>query len=144
MSGMLNRSGRPFTPLFLTIAEMQAGESRLLKGVSLSSVHNLSKSLRKYGRPVKMRSTSLGVRVQRIEISDVVPLPMPAKAAPKANSERRASHLKGTALDRETGRWRAQIRIDGRQVHLGRFATAQDAHQAYLRAEQEKSRTTNG
>lgn len=43
-------------------------------------------------------------------------------ATPVRNS-RMASH-----------RWRAQIRINGRTTHLGMFASAEDAHKAYLEA----------
>lgn len=42
-----------------------------------------------------------------------------------------ASEYKGVTWDAINGKWRAKIRINGRTVHLGRFADAWDAAQAY-------------
>jgi hypothetical protein len=41
--------------------------------------------------------------------------------------------FKGVTGD-ESGRWRAGIHKDGRRYHLGVFATAEDAHAAYVAA----------
>ena len=41
-------------------------------------------------------------------------------------------HLKGTGFDR--GRWYARLGMDGKQKHLGRFDTAEEAREAYCRA----------
>lgn len=38
----------------------------------------------------------------------------------------------GVCWHKASGKWRAQIKIDGRVSHLGLFATAADAHNAYL------------
>jgi hypothetical protein len=41
------------------------------------------------------------------------------------------SRFKGVCLCRQTGRWKATIKIDGRQAWLGRFDTEEDAARAY-------------
>ena len=41
---------------------------------------------------------------------------------------------KGYSWDKSRGKWRARIKIDGRQTHLGLFDNEEDAHQAYLAA----------
>ena len=40
--------------------------------------------------------------------------------------------LTGVSWDKSTNNWKSSICIDGRQKHLGRFATQEDAHEAYL------------
>ena len=40
----------------------------------------------------------------------------------------------GCYLCKDTGRWRAEIRVDGRRIRLGRFDTQQAARSAYLQA----------
>ena len=52
---------------------------------------------------------------------------------PKNNT----SGFKGVILDKPTGKWRAQIRLDGAQKHLGYFVTPEDAHTAYCKASAE-------
>ena len=42
----------------------------------------------------------------------------------------------GASLQR--GRWRAQIKVDGKKIHIGSFDTAEEAHQAYLVAKRER------
>jgi hypothetical protein len=44
------------------------------------------------------------------------------------------SGLKGAFWNKKTQKWKAQIRILGRQKHLGYFLTAEEAHAAYLAA----------
>lgn len=44
------------------------------------------------------------------------------------------SKLKGVTLHGGIKPWRARILVDGRQVHLGLFATAEDANAAYAAA----------
>lgn len=44
---------------------------------------------------------------------------------------RSRSGYKGVAWDARTSKWRAKIEIDGHAIHLGRFADAWDAAQAY-------------
>jgi hypothetical protein len=55
----------------------------------------------------------------------------------------RAGRLPGTYLMKRGYRlarpWQAQIWIDGRMRHLGCFATAQEAHERFLRADFERS-----
>lgn len=41
------------------------------------------------------------------------------------------SGFKGVGLNQRSGRWRASIKIDGRQIHLGMHATPEDAARAY-------------
>lgn len=44
------------------------------------------------------------------------------------------SGLLGVCWHKCNAKWRAQIRLDGRKKHLGLFATADEAHAAYLEA----------
>lgn len=44
------------------------------------------------------------------------------------------SGLKGVSLNKNTGKWRAVIQNDGRQVHLGLFTSKLAAHEAYTEA----------
>lgn len=44
------------------------------------------------------------------------------------------SGLRGVTLHRNTGLWNSRIRLNGRQVSLGYFQDAQEAHKAYLAA----------
>lgn len=41
------------------------------------------------------------------------------------------SGFTGVSLCRQTQKWRAKIRIDGEQIHLGRFDTPEEASNAY-------------
>jgi hypothetical protein len=45
-----------------------------------------------------------------------------------------SSQYIGVHLNKKTGRWIAQIRIDGKSTHLGSFASEADAARAYDRA----------
>ena len=40
--------------------------------------------------------------------------------------------LKGVHVHKQTGKYRAQIRVDGKRIHIGVYDTAEEAHQAYL------------
>jgi hypothetical protein len=40
----------------------------------------------------------------------------------------------GATYDKQTGKWKSQIFINGKNVYLGRFDTPEDAHEAYLHA----------
>ena len=44
------------------------------------------------------------------------------------------SGLKGVGWFAKTSKWRAQIIKDGKRMHLGYFATAEEAHAAYCKA----------
>ena len=41
---------------------------------------------------------------------------------------------KGCTWDKTRGKWRAQIKINGKTINLGRFDREEEAHQAYLDA----------
>jgi hypothetical protein len=42
--------------------------------------------------------------------------------------------LIGTSFYKRTGRWRADIRVDGKRISLGYFDTAEEAHEMYVKA----------
>jgi hypothetical protein len=44
------------------------------------------------------------------------------------------SGYKGASLCGRSGKWRATIRRNGKTIYLGRFETAQEAHEAYVKA----------
>jgi len=50
--------------------------------------------------------------------------------------------LKGAYWDKAKGRWLAQISQNYRKVHLGRFNTEREAHEAYMRASAKINGTT--
>lgn len=52
-------------------------------------------------------------------------------------SHNRSSGLMGVRFYRRTGRWSAQIVVNGRQHHIGYFATREEARDAYLAAKKE-------
>lgn len=111
---MTTSKGRCFSPEFHAILSMNPGDEQLLRGVSLNKIHNISKTLHKYGAPVRCRMTNQGVRVCRLSPGE------------------RPVNIRGTTFELETGKWRAQI-CRGRKVQfIGRFATESEAHQAYL------------
>lgn len=45
-----------------------------------------------------------------------------------------ASGFKGVSWHRNTGKWRAVIKIGGNQISLGLYSTPEDAHAAYCKA----------
>lgn len=45
-----------------------------------------------------------------------------------------SSDLKGAVWDKGRNKWKAEIRANGRRMHLGRFDTAEEAHAAYRAA----------
>ncbi|MEJ1933732.1 HNH endonuclease, partial [Nostoc sp. NIES-2111] len=45
--------------------------------------------------------------------------------------------LLGVSQEPRTQRWVSRIQVDGRQQHLGTFATAEEAQRAYLRAKRQ-------
>lgn len=55
----------------------------------------------------------------------------------RCSSSKAAVPLLGVSLNRKTGRYVAQIRIQGRQTGLGYFDTAEQAHAAYIAAKRQ-------
>jgi len=55
-------------------------------------------------------------------------------AANRPRLPRNTSGLKGVSFDRRRGTWAAQITKEGRRYFIGRFATALEAHAAYVAA----------
>jgi hypothetical protein len=51
-----------------------------------------------------------------------------------AKARRSRSGLKGACWNAQAQRWAGRIKLDGKQKHLGSFATAQEAHAAYVEA----------
>lgn len=56
------------------------------------------------------------------------------KSAPRSN---KSSGLLGASWHKAAGDWRANIAVNGKKRHLGRFDTAEEAHAAYLKAKAE-------
>ena len=54
--------------------------------------------------------------------------------ANRCRPRQNTSGYKGVYLCRKSGKWRAGIGRNGKTIHLGRFATPQAAHAAYLAA----------
>lgn len=46
--------------------------------------------------------------------------------------------LLGTSWEKRRGKWQAGIGINGKRIHLGYYASREDAHAAYLQAKQER------
>ena len=51
-----------------------------------------------------------------------------------ASRGKRSCNLLGAYLDRNSGRWNSKLRVNGRVRFLGCFATAEEAHEAYVAA----------
>jgi len=45
-----------------------------------------------------------------------------------------ADHLKGAVYDKSRDKWKAEIRVNNKRMHIGRFETEQEAHAAYCAA----------
>jgi hypothetical protein len=52
----------------------------------------------------------------------------------RRSQSRTPGHLLGTSLDKRSGRWRAQIKVEGKYMHLGLHESAEAAHAAYILA----------
>lgn len=52
-------------------------------------------------------------------------------------SRANTSGYKGVTLEKESGKWRAQITSMGKKYNLGRFLTPEEAHEAYCKAAKE-------
>jgi hypothetical protein len=55
----------------------------------------------------------------------------------KANADNKSSGLLGASWYGLTKKWQARIRVEGKQIHIGYFDTAEEAHAAYLKAKAE-------
>jgi hypothetical protein len=53
-------------------------------------------------------------------------------AANRRRPRSNTSGFKGVTFDRQRGNWKAQITKDGRYYCVGRYATAEEAHAAYV------------
>ena len=45
-----------------------------------------------------------------------------------------SSNYKGVSYEKQSNKWKAQIQINGKKIHLGLFKTEPEAHQTYLKA----------
>lgn len=55
----------------------------------------------------------------------------------QANAKRpshNTSGFKGVSFNKASGKWQANIRVNGRQIHLGSHKTPENAHRAYQEA----------
>lgn len=50
----------------------------------------------------------------------------------KAHSNNKTTGLLGVSIDKKTGKFKAQIRVGLKKIHIGYYATAQQAHVAYV------------
>lgn len=56
----------------------------------------------------------------------------------RARSDNKRAGLLGAAFHKASGKFRARIGLpDGKQKHIGLFATAQEAHEAYVAAKRQ-------
>lgn len=63
------------------------------------------------------------------------------KSTNGANSKRNSTNtsgFKGVSWDRDTKKWRAYVKKNGRRFHLGLFDNIDDAHRAYLAGAEDK------
>jgi hypothetical protein len=60
--------------------------------------------------------------------------PRKTKAGDEAKKLGTASKYKGAHWYARQKRWKSQIRVDGRNIHLGYFSTDYEAHLAYCKA----------
>jgi hypothetical protein len=58
----------------------------------------------------------------------------------KAKNSNNTSGYKGAYFHKPSGRWHSGIRINGKAKYLGHFATAEEAHAAYVKAATEMHR----
>lgn len=63
-----------------------------------------------------------------------VPRVMNAENIRKAQANNTSSGLLGVTLERSSGLWKAQISVAKKNIHLGRYTTPEEAHQAYISA----------
>ena len=65
------------------------------------------------------------------------------EATPAENAQNKSLYSNNTSgypgvhWDRKAQLWRAQIRVQGRRIHLGRFPTPDEAYRAYLKGKAE-------
>ena len=62
-----------------------------------------------------------------------VPKQINAENRRVGQSNNLSSGMLGVSLERSSGLWKAQIGVGGRNLHIGRFPTKAEAHEAYLR-----------
>lgn len=55
----------------------------------------------------------------------------------KAKISNKSTGLLGSSFDKNAGKFKAQIKLNGKQKHLGFFHTGLEAHNAYLTAKRE-------
>ena len=70
----------------------------------------------------------------RIENLRDVSVAMNQQNQRRAHRSNKSSGLLGAHFDQRTGRWLAKISVANKTINIGRFATAQLAHKAYIEA----------
>jgi len=58
-------------------------------------------------------------------------------SANRGKQSNNTSGFKGVSWNKPRGKWRAQIRVGGNQIHLGMFTSKDEAHAAYCEAAEE-------
>lgn len=60
--------------------------------------------------------------------------------ANKGKTKRNTSGYKGVSFEKSRNKWQAEIMVDGRRIHLGRYDTPELAYEAYCEAALEYNR----
>lgn len=61
-----------------------------------------------------------------------VPQTMNSQNQRRPHKDKTSCQLIGATWDKMWKNWKAQVRLNGKTIYLGRFATAEEAHAAYL------------
>ena len=56
----------------------------------------------------------------------------------KGKNRNNTSGFKGVTFHKDSGRWIAQKHVNGKHIHIGLFATAEEAHEAYCKSHVER------
>ncbi|KAK3269822.1 hypothetical protein CYMTET_21752 [Cymbomonas tetramitiformis] len=87
--------------------------------------------------------TNYNISEYDVELQELLKMSQPELVATLRSRARRSgrqtSRYKGVTSIKQTGKWSAQLHVNGKQLHLGIFETEESAAQAYDRASIHKS-----